>query len=257
MRIITFATAAALLLGSAASSTAQRLELDPSVRLATAYEARGLTYHDGLAGQLTLDLALAGTAGELRAGAWTNVELLRQDGAPTMLAEAAPGMSEVNLYLSAARSVEWLDLSAGWIYFLWPTGFDFSDASPVHELFLGASVPIPGLAGGSLGATTYYDFTARGAYGEVTAATALPAIAGATPDLAATLAWILDQEEYYDRADGLTHFSLTLGIEQPGRWTLLRPEVRWTLALDPAARTGALRDGGRQKLHLGLVITPR
>lgn len=254
MRIITFAAALVL---AATGASAQTLALDPAVRLATAYEARGLTYHDGLAGQLTLDLALAGPAGEIRAGAWTNVELLRQDGAPTMLADAAPGMSEVNLYLSAARTVEWLDLSAGWIYFLWPTGFDFSDASPVHELFLGAAIPLPGVPGGSIGATTYYDFTARGAYGELTASTALPSVAGLTPDLTATLAWILDEEEYYDRADGLTHFGVTLGVEQPGHWTLLRPEVRWTLALDPAARVGAFRDGGRQKLHLGLVITPR
>lgn len=247
----------ALLLASAGPLGAQVVaDVEPGLRIATAYEGRGLTFHEGLAAQLTLDLVLRVEGSEVRAGAWTNAELLRDDAGLTMLADEAPGLSEVNLYLSASRTVGTVTWTGGWIYFLWPTGFDFSDASPLHEVFIDGSASLP-FAGATAGVRAYYDFIAGGAYGELSAAAPLRDLMGIAPDLALTLGWVVDQEEYYARRDGLTHLGVVLGFERPGRWTRVRPELHWTVALDPAARAGAWTHGGRHKLHVGLRITPR
>ena len=235
----------------------ESLRFEPAVRLASAYEGRGLTFHEGVAGQLTADLVYAGPAGELRAGGWTNLELMRETAGPTMIDRAAPGMSEVNLYLSGTGPLGALSVSGGWIYFLWPTGFDFSDAGPLHEVFLGVSVPLAARPGASVSATAYYDFAARGTYAELRASTPLPAVAGATPSVGVTAAGVVGQEEYYARPDGVTHVSLDVAVERPGRWTRIRPELRWTVAVDPATRVGAVPDGGRHKVHVGVSVVPR
>lgn len=253
-----------LVLGSAAPLTGQdapgerhTIRIEPAVRFATAYEGRGLTFHEGIAGQLTGDVVLAGPTGELRAGAWTNVELIREAAGPTMIDRAAPGLSEVNLYLAGTRALGALSLTGGWIYFLWPTGFDFSDAGPLHELFLGVAAPLPLGPGAAVGATAYYDFAARGTYAELRASSPLPAVGGAVPSVGVVVAGVVGQEEYYARPDGVTHVGVEVAVERPGRWTRIRPELRWTVAMDPATRVGAVRDGGRHKIHVGVSVAPR
>ena len=257
--VVTVVTAVGALVAATASGlTAQELGLEGGLRLASSYEARGKTYHDGPAAQLTADAVASWAGAELRAGAWVNAELWRTEPGPTMLAGAAPGMSEVNLYLSAAREAGPVTVEGGWIYFLWPTGFDFSDASPVHELFVGVSAALPGAlgrAGATASAAAYYDFTARGTYGVAGVAAPLPPAGRFRPELGVEVAGVVSQEEYYARANGPTHLGMTLSATTQGRWTVIRPELCWTVALDDAAREGALRDDGRHKVHVGVSFS--
>ncbi|MFP4624779.1 MAG: hypothetical protein ACLFRX_11410 [Gemmatimonadota bacterium] len=252
------AALATAVLPAAAPAAAQELGLEGALRLASSYEARGKTYHEGPAAQVMADVVASWAGGEVRAGAWVNGELWQAEQGATMLAGAAPGMSEVNLYVSTARRAGPVTVTGGWIYFLWPTGFDFSDASAVHELYVGASAPLPaalGRAGAAASATAYYDFSARGTYAVVTVGAPLAEAWSLRPELGLEVAGIVSQEEYYARADGLTHVGVKLSAAAAGRWTVIRPELRWTIGLDEAARVGAVREDCRHKLHLGLSFS--
>jgi len=223
--------------------------------VASAYEARGKTFTDGPVVQLSVDLARTLGKVALSAGAWGNVESVRPDGVGelSMLGERAPGLSEVDLWLEATRAVGLLDATVAALYFLYPVGFDFSDASPIPEVMvrLGARVP------GSPEVAAYYDFVAEGWYFVARGQYEAAPLGRFRPRVKLEAAGTVGQcepGEYYG-SDGPTHVGVVLGGDwSAGRWTVT-PQLGWTVALDELTRPGALREGGRHKLRIGTAFT--
>lgn len=231
------------------------VELRSSLAVYSAYEARGLTFTDGLVAQATVEIEGRAAGFGLAAGAWTNME---PPSAATsrlrMLPAEVGGPSEVNLYATITRHAGPVELELGTIHFLFPRGFDFSRPGLLVELYGRARLD----ARGSPELAAYYDFTAGGWYGKLQAGHERELGRGtvrATAGLGGSLGQA-DAGEYY-AADGVTHVGAHVRYEWRAAGVTLGPEAGWSYGVDAATRAATSLQAGRSRVLLGFAVSWR
>ncbi|MGM0453237.1 MAG: MltA-interacting MipA family protein [Thermodesulfobacteriota bacterium] len=117
-------------------------EATTAADLVSAYVWRGMTFNDGLVAQPSVDVSANGFG----VNVWGNIDIDDYDGT---LEDGE--FSEVDLTLSYAFALETVDVTAGYIEYLFPEGDPGS-----REIFLSLSTPLGG--GTSIGFDGYYDF---------------------------------------------------------------------------------------------------
>lgn len=136
-------TAALIAVGSAVfPAGAVAADATATVDFASAYVWRGITFNDGAVVQPSLDVS----SGGLGINVWGNMDI--DDYEDTL---ESGEFSEVDLTLSYGFSLEPVDVTAGYIEYLFPEG-----GAGTREVFAGLSVePAAGFTAGIEG---YYDF---------------------------------------------------------------------------------------------------
>lgn len=244
---------ATLLLQALPAHAQSPTSLASSLSLYSSYEARGLTFTDGIVGQATAELAFTRRGTSLAAGAWANMEPPLSGAARRrMLPADVGGPSEINLFASVARDFGSAEVELGTIHFLFPHGFDFSAPDLLVELYARVQLPAPGAPA----LTALYDMTARGWYAQLQTRQE-HAFGGGFASITAELGASLGQSdagEYY-AADGITHASTILALSWSAGGVSIGPDVRWTYAIDPATRPGGALRVGRMKGTAGITAS--
>ena len=138
--VLNLLAAAAVFTGCKAVSAAEAVV---SGDIYSAYVWRGMTFNDGAVFQPAVDVSHAGFG----VNVWANLDIDDYNGT---LNDGE--FSEVDLTVSYGFALGAVDVSAGYIEYLFP----HSDADGTREIFVGGSFsPIENL---SLGADLYYDF---------------------------------------------------------------------------------------------------
>ena len=124
------------------SKPAYAADVTGGVDFASAYVWRGITFNDGMVAQPYIDVASEGFGINI----WGNMDIDDYD-------DTLDGgeFSELDLTLSYGFSLDPVDVSIGYIEYLFPAGADGT-----REGFLGLSMEL--MAGFSAGITGYYDF---------------------------------------------------------------------------------------------------
>lgn len=124
------------------SKTAYAADVTAGADFASAYVWRGITFNDGVVAQPYIDI----TSGGFGINVWGNMDIDDYDDTLD-----SGEFSELDLTLSHGFSLEPVDVSLGYIEYLFPAGPDGT-----REVFLGLAMEL--MAGFSLGITGYYDF---------------------------------------------------------------------------------------------------
>ena len=124
------------------SKTACAADVTAGADFASAYVWRGITFNDGRVAQPYIDITSDGFGINI----WGNMDIDDYDDTLD-----SGEVSEVDLTLSHGFSLEPVDVSLGYIEYLFPAGPDGT-----REVFLGLAAEL--MAGFSVGITGYYDF---------------------------------------------------------------------------------------------------
>lgn len=124
------------------SARAHAADVTAGTDLASAYVWRGITFNDGLVAQPSVDV----TSGGFGFNVWSNMDIDDYDDTLN-----SGEFSEVDLTLSYGFSLDPVDVSVGYIEYLFPEG-----GSGTRELY--ADLSIEPLSGLTAGVTGYYDF---------------------------------------------------------------------------------------------------
>jgi hypothetical protein len=122
--------------------TALAADATAGVDFASAYVWRGITFNDEMVAQPYLDV----TSGGFGFNVWGNLDIGDYDDTLD-----SGEFSEVDLTLSYAFDLDPVDITLGYIEYLFPAG-----AEGTREVFLGFSMDLA--AGFSMGVTGFYDF---------------------------------------------------------------------------------------------------
>lgn len=124
------------------AKTSYAADVSAGADLVSAYVWRGITFNDGMVAQPYLDV----TSGGLGINVWGNMDIDDYDDTLD-----SGEFSELDLTLSYGFSMDPVDVSLGYIEYLFPAG-----GEGTREVFLGLSMDL--VAGFSAGITGYYDF---------------------------------------------------------------------------------------------------